>query len=182
MTESELHVDDPAVVAALYDPLRYRLFRLLDTPRSVGEMADEIGVPANRLYYHVRRLVECGLVHQVDTRESGRHTEKVYGRVAERIRFSGELDLDAGAGGLIRGIADELEEAMRANGDDESPSVLSYHVVSLAPARAAELEERLHALVSEYESEHSSEPDARRYGLMGALIPLAQPTEPDGDS
>lgn len=182
MSEPELHVDDPAIVAALYDPLRYRLFRLLDTPRSVGELAEEIGVPANRLYYHVRRLVECGLVHQVDTRETGRHTEKVYGRVAERIRFSGELDLDAGsAAGLIRGIADELEEALRAGDDADGPSVLSYHVVSLAPERAVELEERLHALVAEYESENSTKPGARRYGLMGALIPLVQPAEHDGD-
>ena len=47
--EGELSIDDPAVVAALYDPLRYRLFRLLETPRSVAELAAEVDMPANRL-------------------------------------------------------------------------------------------------------------------------------------
>ena len=56
----ELEVDDPAVVAALYDPLRVCLFRLLEAPRSVAELAEAVDMPANRLYYHVRRLVACG--------------------------------------------------------------------------------------------------------------------------
>jgi DNA-binding transcriptional ArsR family regulator len=178
----ELSIDDPAVVSALYDPLRYRIFRLLEAPRSVAELAAEVGLPANRLYYHVRRLVECGLVRQVDARVSGRHTERIYGRVAERIRFSGELDLDSGAGGLIRGIVEELEAGIRAAGDDELASRISYHVVSLTPERAHELEQRLRALISEYESETTPAEGTHRFGLLGALVPLAERTGADGDS
>ena len=182
VSSRELQIDDPAIVAALYDPLRYRLFRLLETPHTVAELAAELGQPANRLYYHLRRLADCGLVRQVDARASGRHTERIYGRAADRIRFSGELDLDSGAGGLIRGIADELEAGIRSLGDEEIASRVSYHVISLTAARADELEERLGALISEYESAHDAEPDARRFGLLGALVPLAARAHPDADS
>lgn len=182
MIEDEIHIDDPAVVAALYDPLRYRLFRLLETPRSVAELASAVGMPANRLYYHVRRLVEFGLVRQVDARASGKHLERVFGRTAERIRFTGELDLDAGGSGLLRGILDELEAGIRAVGDEEIASRISYHVVSLSPERSAELERRLHALLSEFEGETAPAAGTRRFGLLGALVPLAEGSVPSADS
>jgi DNA-binding transcriptional ArsR family regulator len=181
VTNEELRIDEPAVVAALYDPLRYRLFRLLETPRSVGELAREVDMPANRLYYHVRRLVDCGLIRQVDARASGRHTERIYGRAAERIRFSGELDLDRGGEGLLRAIVEELEAGMRDAGE-ELPARLSYHVVHLTPGRAAELEARLGELIDEYEPAAEPALGTRRYGLLGALSPLEEGEHADGDS
>jgi DNA-binding transcriptional ArsR family regulator len=182
MIEDEIHIDDPAVVAALYDPLRYRLFRLLETPRSVAELASAVGMPANRLYYHVRRLVECGLVRQVEARASGKHLERVFGRTAERIRFSGELDLDAGGSRLLRGILDELEAGIRASGEEEIAGRLSYHVVSLTAERSEELERRLHALISEFEGETAPVPGTRRFGLLGAVVPLEERNVPRADS
>jgi DNA-binding transcriptional ArsR family regulator len=168
----ELRLEDPAVVAALYDPLRYRIFRLLERPRSVAELSAEVGMPANRLYYHVKRLVDCGLVRQVDTRVSGRHTERIFGRAAERILFSGDLDLYEG--GLLRGIAEELDAGLQRAAGEDTPGSVSYHLVSLSPETARELEERLRALVAEYEDVRETAPDARRYGLLGVLAPLAE--------
>ena len=170
MPADELVIEDPGVVAALFDPLRYRLFRLLETPRTVTELATELGLPANRLYYHVRRLAQSGLVHQVDARPSGRHTERVYARTAARIRFSGELELYDG--GLLRGIADELDDALaRASEDDRG--TLSYHRPRLLPATARELERRLADLVSEYADREEAGEAAERYGVLGVLVPLA---------
>ena len=169
----ELEVDDPAVVAALYDPLRFRLFRLLEAPRSVAELAEAVDMPANRLYYHVRRLVVCGLVRQVDARASGRHTERIYGRVATRIRFSGDIDV---YGGFLRGVTDELEAGLRGVVDD-APGSISYHTISLTPRRAKELEERLRGLISEYERVTSTGMDTRRFGVLGVLAPLPEEGE-----
>jgi DNA-binding transcriptional ArsR family regulator len=164
----ELRIDDPAVLAALYDPLRYRIFRLLEAPRSVAELADGVGMPANRLYYHVRRLVDAGLVRQVDARANGRHTERIYGRAAERIRFAGDLDV-AYEGGFLRGIADELDDGLqRVEGD--GPGSVSYHGVTLTPDRARELEGRLQGLIAEY-VELEPEPGAERYGVLGVVAP-----------
>jgi len=170
----ELEVGDPAVVAALYDPLRFRLFRLLESPRSVAELAKAVDMPANRLYYHVRRLVACGLVCQVDARASGRHTERIYGRVATQIRFSG--DLEVYSGGFLRGVTDELEAGLRRVVDD-APGSISYHTISLTPRRAKELEERLRGLISEYERASSTGMDARRFGVLGVLAPLPEKGE-----
>jgi DNA-binding transcriptional ArsR family regulator len=166
----ELRVEDPAVVAALYDPLRYRIFRLLETPRTVAELAGEVGLPANRLYYHVKRLVDCGLVRQVDARASGRHTERIYGRAADRIRFSGDLELYEG--GLLRGIADELDAWLQA-ADEDDPGSVSYHTPSLAPASARELETRLRDLIAEFAERDEPDEGARRYGVLGVVAPVA---------
>jgi DNA-binding transcriptional ArsR family regulator len=171
MGDDELRIEEPSVLAALYDPLRYRLFRLLESPRSVAELAGEVGMPANRLYYHVRRLVDVGLVRQVDARASGRHTERIYGRAAKRITFAGDLDVGY-EGGLLRGIADELDEGLRRVGAGE-PGAVSYHVVSLTLERARELEARLQALSAEY-AELAPEKEASRYGVLGVLAPLPE--------
>ena len=176
--DEELRIEDSSVLAALYDPLRYRLFRLLEGPRSVAELAAEVGVPANRLYYHVRRLVDCGLVKQVDARPSGRHTERIYGRAAARIRFAG--DLDVYTGGFLRGIADELDAGLQTVSGD-APGSVSYHTVSLTPARASELEERLRGLITDYAQADSTAKNARRFGLLGVLAPLPPERRRHGD-
>jgi DNA-binding transcriptional ArsR family regulator len=169
--DEEPELDDPAAIKAraLFDPLRFRLFGLMRTPHSVPELARAVEMPADRLYYHVRRLVECGLVHQVDARVAGRHTERIFGRTAERVTFSGELDL--GGESSLRSITHELEDGLRsAAGDD--PASVSYHVVSLTDARARELEKRLRGLIAEYDDRGRVPKGARRYGVLGVLAPL----------
>jgi DNA-binding transcriptional ArsR family regulator len=168
---TELRIEDPAVLAALYEPLRYRLFRLLETPRSVAELAAEVELPANRLYYHLRRLVDVGLVRQVDARANGRHTERIYGRAAARLTFAGDLDVAYG-GGLLRGIADELDAGLQSVGQGEAGSI-SYHATTLTEERAHELEERLRELLAEYVDADDG-PDGARYGVLGVLAPLPE--------
>ena len=176
-----LDVEDPAVLSVLYDPVRYRIFRALEQPRTIAELAVELERPANRLYYHVKLLVEAGLVREVGTRARSRHTERVFGRAAERIRFTGELEPGSGRG-LLSAIADELDTALeRVPADSDGPGMVSYHVVSVAPERAQELESRLRALVDEFEGERAAGAGARRYGLLGAFVPLEAEGDPGGD-
>lgn len=184
MTETSLaplEVDDPAVLAALYDPVRYRIFRALETPRTMAELANEVGRPANRLYYHVGRLLDTGLVRQVDVRHSGRHSERVFARAAERVRFTGDLQAGSGSG-LLGAIAEELDEAIERAPAGEREGAVSYHVVSLTPERARELERRLRELVDEFEREVARAPGTLRYGLLGAVVPLDATEVVRGDS
>lgn len=176
-----LEIDDPAVLEALYDPVRYRIFRALESERTISELSEEIGKPANRLYYHVRLLVEAGLVRQVGTRASGRHTERIYGRVAQRVRFTGELEPGSGRG-LLGAIADELDAAIERVPADSEEGLVSYHVVSLTRGRARELETRLRALVDEFEGSQDTGEDTRRYGLLGAFVPLDTEGDTVGDT
>ncbi len=180
-TGASLEVDDPAVLAALYDPLRYRIFRALEEPTTIAELAGELGKPANRLYYHVRLLAEAGLVRQVGTRARGRHTERVFGRAAERVRLTGDLTPGAG-GGLLGAIAQELDDAIQHAPAEAREGTVSYHVVRLTPERARELERRLSEVVDEFEGEVRKDPGTRRYGLLGAVVPLEATEAGLGDS
>jgi DNA-binding transcriptional ArsR family regulator len=158
MPAQELVVTDPTVLETLYDPLRYRVFRVLEEPRTVAEVAQVVGMPANRLYYHVRRLVENGLIEQMPVTGS----ERVYR--AKQVRFTGDVGLPE-IGGPLRAIVTEL-----ASGEfgRESPGLLTWHVGPLTKRRARELERRMQALVAEYTDDKRGE----RFGILGVLARL----------
>jgi DNA-binding transcriptional ArsR family regulator len=158
MFPEELVVTDPTVLETLYDPLRYRVFRLLEEPRRVSELAEEVGMPANRLYYHVRRLVENGLIEQVPATGS----ERLYR--AKRVRFSGDVGVPE-VGGPLRAIMTELSSGEFGEG---SPGLLTWHVGPLSKRRARELERRMQALVAEYTGDERGD----RYGILGVLARL----------
>jgi DNA-binding transcriptional ArsR family regulator len=68
---------------ALGDPLRIRLFEALwHGPRSAKELSAELGLPPDRLYYHLRQLEDAGIVEVTGYRPlpSGK-AERVYRRV-----------------------------------------------------------------------------------------------------
>jgi DNA-binding transcriptional ArsR family regulator len=65
---------------ALADPLRIRLLEWLwQTPRSARELAGCAGMPADRLYYHLRQLERAGLIEVTTYRRlAGGKAERVY--------------------------------------------------------------------------------------------------------
>jgi DNA-binding transcriptional ArsR family regulator len=67
---------------ALGDPLRIRLFEALwQGPRSAKELSAEVGLPPDRLYYHLRRLQQAGIVEVAGYRPlPGGKAERVYHR------------------------------------------------------------------------------------------------------
>jgi DNA-binding transcriptional ArsR family regulator len=65
---------------ALADPLRLWLVDwLMERPRSARELAECVGLPADRLYYHLGQLEQAGLIEVTEYRRlaSGR-AERVY--------------------------------------------------------------------------------------------------------
>lgn len=84
-------ITDPAVLKAFFDPLRYRIIKLLNPPKAVRELAEELDVPAGRLYYHVDLLVQRGLVKVVEERIVGTNVERVYAPAAVRFELTEEL-------------------------------------------------------------------------------------------
>ena len=72
MPADELVIEDPGVVAALFDPLRYRLFRLLETPRKVRAGDAEATLTPQRLRALVRTgRVDGGLAVSLDPKGLG---------------------------------------------------------------------------------------------------------------
>ncbi|HEY6607804.1 MAG TPA: GNAT family N-acetyltransferase [Candidatus Limnocylindria bacterium] len=168
-----LTIDDPAAIPVLYDPLRHRIFQLLRRPRSIPELAAELDLPSDRLYYHVNRLVEHGLVRQSGTRARGRHTERVFERTSARIKFEGDVDL--GGVNPLTAIAEELGAGLVAATPGDVASV-SYHLVTITPERATALSERLKALIEEYD-DPAPGATARSYAVLGAIAPMPQPDD-----
>ena len=82
-------------------------------------------------------------------------------------------DLDLSGESPLRGITQELERCLRSAGTDDTASV-SYHHFSLAPARAQELEERLRALISEFDDRTPAAGGARTFAVLGALAPMPE--------
>lgn len=65
---------------ALADPLRIQLLEALwDRPRSAGELAECVDLPADRLYYHLAQLEAAGLVEVSEYRRLARgKVERIY--------------------------------------------------------------------------------------------------------
>jgi DNA-binding transcriptional ArsR family regulator len=65
---------------ALADPLRLQLVDwLMERPRSARELADCVGLPADRLYYHLGQLEQAGLIEVTEYRRLARgKAERVY--------------------------------------------------------------------------------------------------------
>ncbi|MDA0179599.1 helix-turn-helix domain-containing protein [Solirubrobacter phytolaccae] len=76
MRDIEL-IDDPAVAAAALDPIRSRLLAELATPGSAANLAARVGLPRQKVNYHLRALEERGLVEVAEERRHGGLTERV---------------------------------------------------------------------------------------------------------
>lgn len=69
-------IEDPATAAVALAPERSRLLAELAEPASAAELAARLGLPRQKVNYHLRALESCGLVRAVDTRKWGGLTER----------------------------------------------------------------------------------------------------------
>ncbi len=65
-------VDSPEKLKGIFNEIRWEILKLLaERPRYPAEMAKELGLHEQKVYYHVRKLKESGLVEMVDKSERG---------------------------------------------------------------------------------------------------------------
>ena len=101
-------VDDPDRVRAALSPLRRELLRRLTQPASATELATAMGLPRQKVNYHLRVLERAGLIELAEERRRRGCTERVMragadafvvdptvlggsrSRLAERDRFAAE--------------------------------------------------------------------------------------------
>ncbi|HVH12650.1 MAG TPA: helix-turn-helix domain-containing protein [Longimicrobium sp.] len=73
----DVHViDDPAAAAVALEPVRSRLLAELSEPASAAALAARVGIPRQKVNYHLRALEAHGLVRVADTRRWGGLTER----------------------------------------------------------------------------------------------------------
>jgi DNA-binding transcriptional ArsR family regulator len=64
--------------AALLKPGRIEILRMLAQPRSCTEVGSELAQPPQKVYYHVKRMEQAGLVDQVSERRVRGIVEGIY--------------------------------------------------------------------------------------------------------
>ena len=99
-----LYLDRIEQAEALLKPQRIEVLRQLAEPRSCTEVAVELQQTPQRVYYHVKRLVDVGLVDQVAERKVRGIHEGIYQASARAYWVSPRL---VGRIGL-RKVQDEL--------------------------------------------------------------------------
>ncbi|MEU4763413.1 helix-turn-helix domain-containing protein [Actinosynnema sp. NPDC023794] len=70
-------IEDPAVAEVSLDPVRARLLAELAEPSSATMLAARIGLPRQKVNYHLRTLEQHGLVELAEERRKGNMTERV---------------------------------------------------------------------------------------------------------
>jgi len=67
--EAEFVITSLETLKVFSDPLRQQIIEtLLDGPRTVKQIAAELNIPPNKLYYHVNLLEAHSLIQVTDTR------------------------------------------------------------------------------------------------------------------
>jgi DNA-binding transcriptional ArsR family regulator len=70
-------IDDPAVAAIAVEPVKSRLLAALSEPASAASLAARLGLPRQKINYHLRSLEEYGLVRISEERLWGGLTERL---------------------------------------------------------------------------------------------------------
>lgn len=181
----EIHeLDDLDLLAHVTHPVRGAIMRRLKEPRTVAEVAAAMGVPVTRLYHHVNKLDQLGLIRVVATRQVAAVTERRYQasgrsfRVARSLlESSDERELAAALGALFDvarvGFQRTVESGRYHDAEHfEDHSFLSLGELALSATRRRELVRRLAAVVDEFGSDRDlDDPEAERVVLFVTAFP-----------
>jgi DNA-binding transcriptional ArsR family regulator len=103
----------------LLKPQRVEVLRQLAEPHTCTEVGAQLGQTPQRVYYHVKRLVDAGLVEQVSERRVRGITEGIYQAVARSYwlspRLVGRLGLRRTQDELSLGYLLDLMEEVQAD-------------------------------------------------------------------
>lgn len=176
----ELILDDLDVLTDLTHPLRGALYRRLRRPHSAAELAEQMDVPVTRLYHHLNRLEERGVIRVVATRRVGATTERRYQVAARSLRLTDDQferfdprELAVAMGALydfakLR-LQREIETGRYAGRDLEREALLALNEVVLTDSDLDELITRLRSVIDEFtERTRPDDPAARRVALFVA--------------
>ena len=183
-------ITEPDRAATVLDPIRLKLLRELAQPDSATGLSRRLGLPRQKLNYHLRRLEDEGLVELVEERKKRNCTERVVRATARSLLISpaalGELAADpariedrgssaylvATAARTIREVAELREGADRA-GKKLATLTLEAEIRFATPTAqqqfAEELTHEFARLAARYHDEHAAE--GRRFRCLGTVYP-----------
>ena len=198
-TPALLVIRQPEAAAAVLDPVRQHLLANLAEPDSAAGLARKLGLPRQRLNYHLRALENAGLVELVEERRKGNCFERVLRATARSFVISPEAlgvlgpgaesaadrlssaYLVAAAGRVIRDVG-ALEAQARAEGKRVATLTLDADVRFASAEKRAqfarELTDAVARLTAKYHDERA--PGGRRFRLLAAVHPTTTEGASDG--
>ncbi len=128
-------ISDLATASVLLKDPRRQILELAQTPITTVEMADRLNEPRQRLGYHVRCLVEAGLLTPEATSRRGSMIEKQYrssaksyalapellGPLAARLGSTSDRESAAHLLGALHEVQSDMAEALHASGNTGTP-------------------------------------------------------------
>ncbi|WP_239118050.1 ArsR/SmtB family transcription factor [Paractinoplanes ferrugineus] len=180
-------IEDPAAAEVSLDPIRTRLLAELVEPGSATMLASRVGLPRQKVNYHLRTLEQHGLIELVEERRKGNVTERLLrataasyvispaalaavapdpGRAPDRLSARWLLAVAArlvrDVGSLLTGAAQARQRVATFALDGE----VRFASAADRAAFAAELAASVAGLVSRYHSE-----SGRKHRLVVAVHP-----------
>lgn len=185
----EMLLTDLGLIAEVTHPIRSALLFRLRRPRSAAELAAEMSVPVTRLYHHLNRLEQLGLISVVATRRSGAKIERRYRNVAAGFRLDPEVVRTAPEGELAKALGAlfdvakhellrEIETGALAPHAFRGLSTIGLNELLLTDAQREEFVSRLRALIDDYAAfdacagEEEVDPAAHRFRIFVAGFPV----------
>jgi len=183
-------IEDPAAAAVSLDPTRARLLAELAEPNSATTLANRVGIPRQKVNYHLRTLEQHGLVELVEERRKGNVTERLLQATASSYvispvalaavqpdpdrapdRLSARWLLALGSR-LVRDVGALLSGASKAN-KRVATFAIDGEIRFASPAQRAafaeELAQAVTALVGKYHDESAD--GGREHRLLVAIHP-----------
>ena len=194
-------IDDPARARTALQPIRLRLLHLLERPQSAPQLAKAIGMPRQRVLYHLRTLEAQRLVEARDHGSVGRRIDRSYVRTATSyaiapktlggVAVDARIVADAFSSAYLSAVAGRalndlaaLGQAAAARGKRVPTLTLETHVRFATPAEqrrfADELSAALAALAAKYHQPDA--PQGRTFRVFACGYPAvpSRAAEPEG--
>lgn len=190
-------ITDAAAAGVSLDPVRARMLAELVEPGSATSLAAKIGLPRQKVNYHLRTLEQHGLVELVEERRKGNMTERVMQATAASYVISpaalGAVAPDPGrapdrlsarwliavAARTVREVGELLAGATKAGKRLATFAADGEVTFASADARAAfatELADAVTTLVAKYHD--ASAPGGRPHRVVVAVHPALRREEP----
>jgi DNA-binding transcriptional ArsR family regulator len=178
-----LYLEQIEQAEALLKPQRIEVLRQLAEPRTCTEVAARLDQTPQRVYYHVKRLVDAGLVAQVSERRVRGITEGIYQASARSYWLSpglvGRIGLRRQQDDLSLGYLLDLMEEVQADiaaldrAAPELPSVGVSGQIRVLPERRQEFLDDLRTTLQDLFTRYG--------GAEGDAFKLAVACYPKGD-
>jgi DNA-binding transcriptional ArsR family regulator len=178
-----MDLDDLDLVHDLTHPVRGAVLRRLKHPRTVADVAELMDVPVTRLYHHVNKLADLGLIRVVATRQVAAVTERRYQVVAKSFGLDPKLlntfddrEMAIALGSIFDVAKTQLLRTIEAGAfhdlTSDPDSTLSLSEIHLSTERLHELVQRLDGIIKEFSSDlDDNDPEATTVTLFIAAFP-----------